>query len=53
LCVPGGKLNSEIKTKYIYYKKNNDWKDITDFSPEYSEYKNDASFIQQYRPGAS
>ena len=59
LCVPSGKLNSEIKTKYIYYKKNNDWKDITDFSPEYSEYedcKNENGklvYIQQYRPGAS
>ena len=59
MCVPGGKLNSEVKTKYIYYKKDNNWKDITDFSPEYSAYEDckDAQgnllYVQQYRPGAT
>ena len=53
VCVPGGKLHSEVKTKYVYYEKNPEWKSIDDLIPVYSEYQNDSSFVQQYRDGTS
>lgn len=48
LCVPGGKLLSEIKTKYIYYKPDKTMKSIEDLKPVYSEYENNTDFKQQY-----
>jgi hypothetical protein len=44
LCVPGGKLHSEIKTKYIYYKPNPEMKSIDDLKPVYSEYTDSSAF---------
>ena len=48
LCVPGGKLHSEIKTKYIYYEPDVSMESIKDLRPVYSEYEDDTSFVQQY-----
>ena len=48
LCIPGGKLLSEIKTKYIYYKPDKTMKSIEDLKPVYSEYENNTDFEQQY-----
>ena len=48
LCVPGGKLHSEIKTKYIYYKPNPEMKSIDDLKPVYSEYTDSSAFEQLY-----
>ena len=48
LCVPGGKLHSEIKTKYIYYKPNPEMKSINDLKPVYSEYTDSSDFEQLY-----
>ena len=48
LCVPGGRLNSEIKTKYVYYTPSKEMESINDLEPAYSDYQNDESFVQQY-----
>ena len=48
LCIPGGKLHSEIKTKYIYYKPNPEMKSIDDLKPVYSEYTDSSAFEQLY-----
>lgn len=48
LCVPGGKLHSEIKTKYIYYKPDPEMKSIDDLKPVYSEYADSSAFEQLY-----
>lgn len=48
LCIPGGKLFSEVKTKYVYYTPNEELKSISDLAPVYSDYKNDTSFEQVY-----
>lgn len=53
MCVPGGKAHSEIRTKYIYYEKDDSLKSIEDLVPVYSSYTNDLSFIQQYKDGDS
>lgn len=48
LCVPGGKLFSEIKTKYVYYEPDSTMESIEDLKPVYSDYENDPTFIQVY-----
>ena len=53
LCVPEGKIRAEVKTKYIYYKKNAGWKSKDQFEAEYSQYENDPNFVQQYKTGKS
>ena len=52
LCVPGGRLFSEVRTKYVYYEPNTEMTSIDDLVPVYSEYQNDTNFIQQYNDGA-
>ena len=44
LCVPGGKLHSETKTRYVYYKPNKEMTSIEDLKPVYSEYENNPDF---------
>ena len=39
LCVPGGKLHSEIKTRYIYYIPDENWQSIKDLVPLSDGYK--------------
>lgn len=58
LCVPGGKLHSEVRTKYIYYKPNKEWKSIEDLEASYSGYTNDQTYLQEFNiesdiPGVS
>ena len=48
LCVPGGRLYSEVKTKYVYYEPNSEMKSIDDLKPVYDEYTNNSDFIQVY-----
>ena len=53
LCVPGGKLLSEIKTKYVYYEPDSEMKSIKDLKPVYEKYVNDETFVQQYNTNSS
>ena len=48
LCVPGGKLFSEIKTKYVYYEPNSSMKSIDDLKPTYCGYSAPEGYSQVY-----
>ena len=48
LCVPNGKLFSEVKTRYIYYKPNNSWKSIEDLITSDSGYEPNPDYVQLY-----
>ena len=48
LCVPGGTLHSEIKTKYTYYLPNSEWTDISDLVADYEGYEPSSQYIQTY-----
>ena len=52
LSVPGGKLHSEIKTKYVYYEPNSEWQGIEDLIPlDTSGYK-EAAYEPYYESGS-
>lgn len=52
-CVPDGKLYSETKTKYIYYKKDPGYeiKSIEDLKPVYTGYAPNENYTQVYGNG--
>lgn len=48
LCVPGGKLYSEIKTKYVYYLPNSEWTSESDLIVDYEGYEPSEMYSQTY-----
>jgi hypothetical protein len=55
LCVPGGKLHSEIKTKYVYYNKLSESdavSSIKDLKPIYSKYE-PGEYTPYYESGSA
>ena len=53
LCVPGGKLHSEIKTRYVYYEPDSEMKSIKDLKSVYENYIDGEGFVQQYNTNSS
>ena len=52
LCVPSGKVYSEIKTKYIYYKPDSTWQSIADLVPTSEGYAEDPTYELFYESGS-
>jgi hypothetical protein len=48
MAVPGDELFSTTRTRYVYYKRNNNYTSKEDFVPEYDAYEDDESFKKQY-----
>jgi hypothetical protein len=48
MAEPGGELFSEGRTKYFYYKPNDNYKSVDDIVPVYEGYEDNKAFIEVY-----
>ena len=51
MCIPGGKLFSDVVTKYIYYIPNPGYKSIDDLAPATESYSPDERYKEVYNDG--